>query len=225
VAELVEAVETIRVRVGAEGADAERLAKVEQLLVGIVILGEALHAEGDGRHAVIGAQLLDGRELLFLGVWRDMSVLELGIGQAEFLRLLQRLLEVELAEGVALHADREASEVTPLPFLLVVRDQARGGAQSNKRGAGLQKITTVLHGWPPRDNDVVAPGHCPGGRAERPVGKRNTACNPSRLHAVSRFRRYFATAKSASISSSVSLSLPSLVSMIRAILVGDTQTR
>ena len=56
VAQLVEAVEAVRVGVGAERLDAERLAELEDLLVGVVVLGEALDAAGDGLDLVLLAQ-------------------------------------------------------------------------------------------------------------------------------------------------------------------------
>src|SRR5262249_17610537 len=135
--QLVEAVERVHRRVGADALDADGFRPVEDLLVGVVILGEAFHAVGDGRDAVFLAQLQGGLELIPGQGARQLvaTVEELAVADAAVLHALERLFEVELAERIALDADREAAET--IVFLVVGSDGSQTG---NGDGTGFEKV-------------------------------------------------------------------------------------
>src|SRR5262249_32934835 len=66
-----------------------------------------------------------------------LSGVELDVVQAEVVNLLERLIDVELAEGVALAAEREAAERVVLLGLFVLGPQeGRGGGEAEGGGAG-----------------------------------------------------------------------------------------
>ena len=74
--ELVQAVETIRARVRTEGLDAERLAEIENLFVGVVVAVETLDAKGDGLDVIVSAQREDRLDLLRTAGERSMLLEE-----------------------------------------------------------------------------------------------------------------------------------------------------
>ncbi len=140
-AQLVETVEAVLRRIGAEHFQAERLAELEDALVGVVVLREALHAPGERRHLVVLAQRqerLDGFGLVGHGT---VVLEELAVSQAELLHLLQRLLDAELAEGVALGSQLEAPE--RIICFFVRGPQAGRDGEGESGGPCPEKLTTV----------------------------------------------------------------------------------
>src|SRR5262249_24343182 len=123
-----------RVGVGTEGGDAQGLGQLEVLAVGVVVLGERLHAVGGRLDAVLLAQLPHRGELGRGALQRDVSVEELGVLQAERLVLLEGLFEVEVAEAVALGADLGRPEAR------VVGGQARAASRPRAAPAAAADV-------------------------------------------------------------------------------------
>jgi hypothetical protein len=119
-----------------------------QFLVGLVVLREALHAEGDGGNLIVLAEFEDRFDLLLAAVERDVLVVELGVLDPELLGALQGLLEVEVAERVALDGEGEAAK--GVRDSLLGAEQRRQGGGPEGSGAGLEETTAsqvrVCHG-------------------------------------------------------------------------------
>src|SRR5262249_34740457 len=102
-AELVETIEAVRVGTGTEHLQSQGFAKVENALVGIMVLGESLHAESPGLNAILLAKVEKGLLLLGTGVQRNVLRKEFSILQSERLGPLERAFKVEIAERIGLH--------------------------------------------------------------------------------------------------------------------------
>src|SRR5262249_13333006 len=100
--QLVEAVEAVWVGIGTEHLDAERLAELEELAVGVGVLREVLHAPGQWRDVILLAQFQQGVYLLRRAAGGGVFLVELGVAQAEIFHPLEGRLQIELAESVAL---------------------------------------------------------------------------------------------------------------------------
>src|SRR5262245_32852033 len=134
-AELVEAVEAINRGIGAEVLQVQQLGELEDLLVGVVVLGEALHAPGNRRDIVFLADFQEGVGLLRLVGDGAVLLIELAIVKTQILGALEHLLQVEIAERIALHAEDEAAE--GVVFLIISR--FRKAASGCSCGTGLKK--------------------------------------------------------------------------------------
>ena len=129
-AQLVEAVEAVRVGIGAEHLDAEGLAELEDLAIGVGVLGEVLHAPAKRRDLVLLAQLEQGGDLYRRAFKGSVLLVQLDVMQAQVLDALQGRFQVEFAECVALHTEVKAAE----RFIFFSWPRRRFGRADSPRG-------------------------------------------------------------------------------------------
>lgn len=107
---LVEAIERIGLWIGSDDLHARLLSKFKELLVGFVIFGEAMYAVTSELDAVIGKELERFGNFGSGSGRREMLAKKFGVVQAHAVQVANAVVQVEVAERVALSSDRESTE-------------------------------------------------------------------------------------------------------------------
>src|SRR5579871_2269538 len=136
--QLVQTIEAVRARVSTKRLDAERFAELEEFLVGIVALGEALHPVSDGLDIVVRAESQEGLDLIRRAIRRSMLLEEFDEVQPQLLGALEGRFGGKIPEAIALRAHDEAAERIGNP-LGRAKQSGKPSASDRTGGARLEK--------------------------------------------------------------------------------------